>query len=307
MVKVACVFPRCSGSLVKIITDPRDISKGVLTGSESLSKTSTRVSRCVRKGCRIYILHTYMRVAGEKIKKLSFSQMKAAGLYLVTSKTAFTMTDLELCYLRFLRAKTSPGQEATVRALFHEGGDDLPDQRTFRDGLLRAVEADAMANRTPDQVVSFNVDYPAKEVVRLSRSGPLIFHPRDGMREVAMDGNFGLHRHLIVAGIDPPRTKQLPGRPRKALREDERSCSCARKGSLHLALPKRTAGWQFAVNSSSRKVLAASGHKATESHGDTSRLLQGLCAPQFVPDVVIHDDACHLEAYVRKHHLDSFP
>ena len=121
-----------------------------------------------------------------------------------------------------------------------------------------------------------------------------------------MDENFGLRRHF-VPGINPPRTKQLPRRPRKALREDERSCSCARKGSRHLALPKRTAGWQFAVNSSSRKVLAASEHKATESHGDKSSLLQGLCAnPQFVPDVVIHDDACHLQAYVRKHHLDSF-
>ncbi|CAE7031267.1 unnamed protein product [Symbiodinium sp. CCMP2592] len=312
MVKVARAFPRrtcpsCSGSLVKTITGPRDVSKGVLIGSESLSKTSTRVSRCVRKGCRVYVRHNYMRIAGEKINVLSFNQMKAAGVYFVTTKTAFTMSYLELCYLRLLRAKTSPGQEAAVRVLLHQGHDDLPDHRTFRDCLLRALEAYAVAKRTPDQVVSFNVDYPAKEVVRLSRSQPLLFHPMNGVREVAMDGNFGLHRHLLP-GVDPPRTKQLPGRPRKALREDERSCSCARKDSLHLALPQRTAGWQFAVDPSSRKVLAALEHKASESHGDKVRLLHGLFAdPQCVPDVLIHDDACHLEAYVRKHHPDSFP
>ncbi|CAE7793453.1 unnamed protein product [Symbiodinium sp. CCMP2592] len=277
MVKVARAFPRrtcpsCSGSLVKTITGPRDVSKGVLIGSESLSKTSTRVSRCVRKGCRVYVRHNYMRIAGEKINVLSFNQMKAAGVY----------------FDRRLRSEFFFIKDMTIFQIIEPS-------------------AYAVAKRTPDQVVSFNVDYPAKEVVRLSRSQPLLFHPMNGVREVAMDGNFGLHRHLLP-GVDPPRTKQLPGRPRKALREDERSCSCARKDSLHLALPQRTAGWQFAVDPSSRKVLAALEHKASESHGDKVRLLHGLFAdPQCVPDVLIHDDACHLEAYVRKHHPDSFP
>ena len=75
---------------------------------------------------------------------------------------------------------------------------------------------------------------------------------------------------------------------------------------LHLLLA--AVGWQFAMNPSSRKVLAALEHKASESHEDRVRLSHGLFAhPRFAPDLVIHDDACHLEAYVRKHHPDSFP
>ena len=82
----------------------------------------------------------------------------------------------------------------------------------------------------------------------------------------------------------------------------------ARHGEAYLHLLLAAAGWQFAMNPSSRKVLAALEHKASESHEDRVRLSHGLFAnPRFAPDLVIHDDACHLEAYVRKHHPDSFP
>ena len=158
-----------------------------------------------------------------------------------------------------------------------------------------------MAKRTPDQVVPFSIGYPAKEVVRLSRSQPLIFHPLNGVREVAMDGNFGLHRHL-VPGIDP---KQLPRRPRKALREDERSCSCARRDSLPLALPKRPAGWQFAMNPSSRRSWRLWSTKQASLRGQGSLATwafrkSAICSGR-------RDPLRRAEAYVRKHHPDSFP
>ena len=65
---------------------------------------------------------------------MSFKQMMASGLYFVTSKTAFTIPYLELCYYRLLRAKTSPGQE---RHLVHtESLAMFWQHHSFRDHLL---------------------------------------------------------------------------------------------------------------------------------------------------------------------------
>ena len=66
-----------------------------------------------------------MFLSGEKINSLSWKQLKS-GVMFVTSKTAFTMKYLLLAYLRLLRARTAPGQEAAVLQIFHDKEQALP-------------------------------------------------------------------------------------------------------------------------------------------------------------------------------------
>lgn len=96
-----------------------------------------------------------MWLGGQKINRMTFNELKSSGLYFVTTNTAFTMKYLGLCYLRLLRAKTSPGQEAALRHhLVH-----TDDEGTFwghhslRDHLFHALEGYAVARRSPDQVI----------------------------------------------------------------------------------------------------------------------------------------------------------
>jgi len=44
----------------------------------------------------------------------------------------------------------------------------------------------------PDKVIEFNLDFPAKEVVKL-RHPLLLFPPSSPVKEVAFDGHFGVH------------------------------------------------------------------------------------------------------------------
>ena len=80
----------------------------------------------------------------------------ASGLYFVSSKTAFSMKYLELCYCRLMRARTSPGQEASVSHLVHGSSEDMFwSHSSFRDHLLHALEGFAVARRMPDKVIEF--------------------------------------------------------------------------------------------------------------------------------------------------------
>lgn len=145
-----------------------------------------------------------------KINCMSFKQRMASELYFVTSKTAFTIPYLELCYYRLLRAKTSPGQEAAVRHLVHsESLAMFWQHHSFRDHLLHAVEGYALARRTPDEVIPFNLDYPAKHVVKV-KNPLLLFHP-------------------VKPVCEPRRTVAQKGRPMKLLPEHERSCHCKKR------------------------------------------------------------------------------
>ena len=65
---------------------------------------------------------------------MSWVGLKKTGAFFVTSKTAFPMSYLELTYLRLLRGKLAPGQEAAVLQMYHmEQEDALPSGRRFRD------------------------------------------------------------------------------------------------------------------------------------------------------------------------------
>ena len=137
--------------------------------------------------------------------------------------------------------------------------------------------------------------------------GALLFPPSDVVNAISFDGHFGVHRHL--SSFDPPRTVRLKGHPRtKFLREHDRSCSCRAKDALRVVLPQRTAGWQFAVDPSSRRVLGAIEHVQNENNLDKVRLLKGVMKMELVKaDLLIHDDICHFEQFVsHKKHAAAF-
>ena len=89
----------------------RSIAQGRLFSSESITAIASQAKYCPK--CRFYMRCNFVWLGGQKINCMTFNQLQKSGLYFVTSNTAFTMKYLELCYLRLLRAKTSPGQEAS--------------------------------------------------------------------------------------------------------------------------------------------------------------------------------------------------
>ena len=211
------------------------------------------------------------------------------------------MKYLHLCYLRILRAKTSPGQEAAVRLL---ADPDHPlqfwQEHSLRDNLLHAIEGFAIAKNEPDKVIEFNLGYPAKSIVNMSgaSSHVHVFEPPTSVTVVCCDGNFGVHRALLP-GVDPPRSVRLKGKPRKPIGDFTRTCSCKQKDAVRQVLPDRTAGWQFVLDPVSQRLLGACEHLVNERSSDKARLLQAVLAmPNMKVDLIIHDDACHLEESV---------
>ena len=67
------------------------------------------------------------------------------------------MKYLELTYWRLMRGRLAPGQEADVVQLFRKGHSNPNEQTTLRDHLLHALERFALARRTPDKVIPFDV------------------------------------------------------------------------------------------------------------------------------------------------------
>lgn len=231
--------------------------------------------------------------------------MVASGLYFVPTKTAFTIPYLELRYYRLLRAKTSPGQEAAVRMIVHGSAEGMFwRQHSFRDRLLHAVEGYALARRTPNQVVPFNVDFPAMEVVKI-KNPLLLFPPEAIVTAVAFDGHFGVHRMLHSS--EPRRTVAKKGRPMKQITEHERSCHCKTKDAARQVLPDRAAGWQFALGPKTGKVLGAYEHVINEKNEDKAVLLQHILGMPIVNvDLLVHDDACPFEKFVEAFDSNAF-
>eukprot|EP00439_Symbiodinium_sp_Y106_P029175 s1115_g3.t1 len=129
----------------------------------------------------------------------------------------------------------------------------------------------------------------------------LLFQPDDTVRAISFDGHFGIHRPL--RNLDPSRTVKLKGHPRtkKILREHDRSCTCRTRDCVRLVLPQRTAGWQFAVDPSSRRMLGAIEHCQNENNAEKAKLLSAVMGMDKVEaDSLIHDDACHFEQFIKK-------
>ena len=89
----------------------------------------------------------------------------------------------------------------------------------------------------------------------------------------------------------------------KLLKDDERSCSCKRKDVGRAALPQRTAGWHFAVDPDSRRVLGAVEHVQNECNADKITLLKPVLSMQNVTaTLLIHVTCGHFEAVAKKYH-----
>ena len=146
---------------------------------------------------------------GEKINTMTYNEMASSGVLFVNSKTACAMDYLHLAYLRLLRGRLAPGQEANVLELYHQGDSRLLHKQNTRDYLLHALEAFALAQRTPDEVVQFNLAYPAKHLGGLHKD--FLFAPPRPVKALAFDGHCGIHRAL-VPGVDPKRTNYYEGK-----------------------------------------------------------------------------------------------
>ena len=221
------------------------------------------------------------------------------------SKTGFAFSYVEVSYLRLLRGKLSPGQEVAVQHIYHGDEAALPSPRRLRELLLHAIEAYAVAKRAPTCAMQFHVNYPASYATKVGHV--LTFPSPEPVSAVSFDGHFGVHRKL--SKWDPPRTVKLKGHPRtkKIIRDDERSCSCKRKDAMRVVLPQRTAGWHFAVDPCSRRVLGAMEHVQNECNHDKMVLLKSVLNMKGVrADLLIHDDMCHFEPYAKKHHSETF-
>ena len=288
-------------------TSTTEFTTATCLSSGQLYLVRSRRTRC--NSCRTSLRCNFMWLGDQKINCVSFNQLKAAGVFFASQKTAFTMEYLHLCYLRLLRAKTSPGQEAAVRLL---ASADHPlqfwQEHSLRDHLLHALEGYVISQSSPDEIIEYNLDFPAQHCVKFR--GPegqvALFPPEGVVTAVSFDGHFGVHRRLLP-GVDPARTVKLKGKPRKVLEEFTRSSGCKHKDATRKVLPDRTAGWQFDIDPISQSVLGATEHIVNERNTDKVRLLQAVLAmPNMKVDLLLHDDACHFQDYVEKHKEDGF-
>ena len=93
----------------------------------------------------------------------------------------------------------------------------------------------------------------------------------------------------------------------KQIPEHERSCHCKTKDAMRQVLPDRTAGWQFALDPQTGKVLGAYEHTVNERNEDKAALLQHvLSMPNVHADLLVHDDACHFEKFVATYDSNAF-
>ena len=295
----------CCGNPLRVkVASGSSTVKCTIFGSETIAAATTQSKICWP--CGVHVRCNFVWLGGQKINCLSYNDMVKMGLYFASSKTAFTIPYLELCYFRLLRAKTAPGQEAAVRQIVQGEAEGMFWQaHSFRDHLLHALEGFAVARRTPDTVVQFNLDYPAKAVVKV-KNPVLLFPPSKRVTEVAFDGHFGVHRALIP-DAEAARSVRKKGRPMKVIHEHKRSCHCKVKDAERHVLPDRTAGWQFALDPKSGQVLGAYEHLVNERNADKVALLQRiLCMDNVNATCLIHDNACHFESYVMSRGLSEF-
>ena len=277
--------------------------RAILVGGESITDVKTYPKIC--HTCRHTTRYNLLTIGKETLNCLSYDAMKQCGALFVSSKTGFSFPYLEMTYLRLLRGKLSPGQETAVQHIYHEQDEGLPTCRRMREMLFHALEAYAVAKRTPSNALQFHLNYPASYVTKVGKV--ITFPCSEEVSAVSFDGHFGVHRKL--SKWDPPRTVKLKGHPRsmKILRDDERSCSCKKKDATRVVLPQRTAGWHFAVDPSSRRVLGAVEHVQNECNSDKVALIKTVMKMKNVHvDLLIHDDMCHFEPHAKKHHGHAF-
>ncbi|CAK0904042.1 unnamed protein product [Prorocentrum cordatum] len=203
------------------------------------------------------------------------------------------MPYLELQYLRLVRGRLVPGQEADVLQMYH--GEDLvsKSKHSLRDNLLHALEGFALAKRTPDDVVQFDVNFPAGALTK-DRS-PVRFPPPARCKSICFDGLFGLNR---AVGPDAAKSvvKAKPKKKQLYYKDEERTASCAAKDKIRRTLAGRTGGWQFALDPATVRVLGAMEHKENECTTDKITLLTAVMGMEKVnADFLIHDDMCHFE------------
>ena len=83
--------------------------------------------------------------------------------------------------------------------------------------------------------------------------------------------------------------------------------SAKTKDAVRQVLPDRTAGWQFALDPMTGKVLGAYEHVVNERNEDKVALLQKVLAlPMVSADLLLHDDACHFESFVNSRNCEGF-
>ena len=82
---------------------------------------------------------------------------------------------------------------------------------SLRDHILHAVEAYALTEPSPLNVLRFDVEYPPAQLY--SGRGIISLGVPSGTNSLGFDGMFGVHRQLVT-GVDI-RTTMLVGRPGK--------------------------------------------------------------------------------------------
>ena len=273
-----------------------------IVGSETVTAGKTLAKRCCSRYCGASHRPNFVWRGDTKINTASYEQIRKKGVYFVTNTLAFTHSALALARLRLLRARVAPGQEAWVRHLFLREEPGMAEVQlmgavSLRDNLLHAIEAISLLRRSPAEVLNFDVNFPAQ--LRWDRNRVLTFAPRQAVTALAFDGHFGVHR-VLDDGCDTPRPFRATGRRR--YREDERTASCAHKDAQRRAAVGHTAGWQFVLDPVSHHLVSAKEHIHSENMDDKVQALRAaMRLPRVDPNLLIHDDACHFEAYVKRH------
>lgn len=277
--------------------------QAMLCDGLQITNACTIRKRCSRRQCRASHRPNYRWRVSEKINTLSAVTLKHTGVYFVSDYCAFTEPYLRMSVVRLLRGRLMPGSEASaLKSVF---GEDLQiSHRKLRDLLLHAMEGVALMLTSPLKQWPFNVDDPSAGT-HYNRDD-FLFDPEGRVGVLAFDGLFGIHRPLDV-DLDPPRSKWYSGRNKKGLKDNHRAASCTDKDKVRLVLPGRTGGWQFVLDPVSGRCLGATEHLENENMSDRIRILSKVCSmPLVKPTVLVHDDACHFEDYMRRHHRNTF-
>ena len=299
---VSCPRTTCfCGNTIGVDRVSKDIVQCTIINSEGSHTIDTQSTRCYGNNCKTNYKPTFAWVNGRKINCLSYNDYKDLGFYMVTSKTGFSMKYLELTYTRLLRANLAPGAEMAVRKIVNTDDPEFPSctEKNMRTFLWNALSGFAITKRSPNAVVRFDLDDPCG--IMPSSRGALIFpqdHPTDTL---CFDGHFGVHR-MYEEGVDAPRTVALKGRPKKRkYKEHVRTSSCKHKDHHRLALPNRTAGWQFVLDAKKMEVLCAYEHITNETTADKVVAVKGAMDQDNVEATgLVHDDMCHFEQQVMK-------
>lgn len=214
--RTKCTICKCP---LQLRTDEKPIQCTIL-GSESVEIILSYRKVCHTRDCRTTHRGNFADHDGAKVNVVNFSELQDSGIYMVSSQFGFTVNYLKQSWCRFLRGNLAPGQEASVRKMLSE--ENLLHTKRLQSHLMRALEAFALLQRSPEAVLSFPIDRPS-ESMRLSQE-PLLFPPPVVVKALCFDGHFGVHRALDK-DLEAPRTVALRGRPpKKGKRYQKEEC-----------------------------------------------------------------------------------